>query len=206
MKIKHRVQWRLFMVMNCIIFLDRVGLTFILKRDYRRSDSCSKQILSRSYMYSIWIKSPKAYTIYHSQGETINLFPNCAHEMHWSLVRGVETVPSVPQGFFLQSLEESGCHSPAAATPVVTSTPPSRGCHGNQLCLPRLQVAWTLEEVMGDPGGTVCPRFVQLQSLTPRVCSSFLECGCLWQGVCASSGRTSGCRAAPQPWKHRAHF
>lgn len=53
MKIKHRVQWRLFMVMNCIISLDRVGLMFILKRDYRRSDSCSKQILSRSYMYSI---------------------------------------------------------------------------------------------------------------------------------------------------------
>lgn len=27
--------------------------------------------------------------------------------MHWSLVRGVETVSSVPQGFFLQSLEGS---------------------------------------------------------------------------------------------------
>lgn len=36
-----------------------------------------------------------------------NLFPNCAREMHWSLVRGVETVSSVPQGFLLQSLEGS---------------------------------------------------------------------------------------------------
>lgn len=55
MKVKHRVQWRLLMVMNCIIFLDSVGLMFILKRDYRRSVSGSKQILSRSYMYNIWI-------------------------------------------------------------------------------------------------------------------------------------------------------
>lgn len=53
MKVKHGVQWRLLMVMNCIIFLDSVGLMFILKRDYRRSGSCSKQLLSRSYMYNI---------------------------------------------------------------------------------------------------------------------------------------------------------
>lgn len=70
MKVKHRVQWRLLMVMNCIIFLDSVGLMLILKRDYRRSVSGSKQILSRSYMYNIWIESPEGHMIYHLHGES----------------------------------------------------------------------------------------------------------------------------------------
>lgn len=53
MKVKCRVQQRLLTVMNSIIFLDRVGLTVILKRDYSKSDSCSEQILSRSFMFNI---------------------------------------------------------------------------------------------------------------------------------------------------------
>lgn len=53
MKVECRVQERLLMIMNYVIFLDRVGLTFILKRDYSKSDSCSKQILSRSFMFNM---------------------------------------------------------------------------------------------------------------------------------------------------------
>lgn len=53
MKVKCRVQERLLMIMNYIIFLDRVGLAFILKRDYSKSDSYSKQILSRSFMFNM---------------------------------------------------------------------------------------------------------------------------------------------------------
>lgn len=43
-------------------------IMFILKRDYSKSDSCSKQILSKSFMFNIWIESPKEYVIYHIHG------------------------------------------------------------------------------------------------------------------------------------------
>lgn len=78
--------------MNYIIFLeknflDRVGLMFILERDDSSSDSCSKQILSRSFMFDMRIKSPKEYTLYPIQGGKINLLPNWRHEMPWGFVR-----------------------------------------------------------------------------------------------------------------------
>lgn len=135
MKVKCRVQERLLMIMNYVIFLDRVGLTFILKRDYSESDSCSKQILSRSLMFNMWIESPKEYI-----GGGINLSPNCTHEMP-QVCAGVETVHAVLLDFFLRVepwRDDQGhqCHSLAAAPPAVRGTPPSHECQRNQLCLP----------------------------------------------------------------------
>lgn len=164
--------------MNYIIFLDRVGLMFILERDYSSSDSCSKQILSRSFMFDMRIKSPKEYTLYPIQGEKINRLPKWRHEMPWGFVRrqgqcALGRRVCLSECKLEEMIREPSCHSPLVATLSVKRTPPFPGCHRNQLSLPHQYVTWPLVQVTGYPRWHCMSIFCAVTESDPSVCSVF---------------------------------